>query len=217
MPITDWNRFAQDIRADLKIKTADPDKSEHAFYLPTYSLPQGLSRLPVFPYSAAMTLPHLLMKVLTAQRDQFSNDTNCKNDNSIYNASFEEQVRMDAWGRRLDAWTVEAALRCANELGAIGTTSPWRGAVKHRYHWMDERTSDPQDTVVLAPAPMPLVPAAPEPQAQAPAKPISIVVFAVVFAVACLMILAFAHIVVRFPWLVIFFGLPLALYNAPKK
>ena len=43
------------------------------------------------------------------------------------------------------------------------------------------------------------------------------IVFVVVLAVACLLLLAFAHIVAAWPWLSVLLGLPFAVYAVYVK
>ena len=113
VPETDWRALAKAIDADLQLKPEG--KGRKAFFANAYDVPEW-ANFPLFPYANARPLPHQLMAMLTQAQAKFANDSNGKNENSYYyHLSGQALEDMDNWGKRLDVWLVDVALRCANE------------------------------------------------------------------------------------------------------
>lgn len=209
VPETHWKALADSIATDLETNIPSSLAPAGPVFLPQEP-PASWAKFPLFPSGSVSSLAHAVLATLYSERARFANDTHHKNDNSYYHGFDAEGIaQIDDWGRRLDGWIVEVEMRCANE-------------------YRQRASSD-------GGMPLPLPPAAsknvrPQQEPQAPTAPsytdpvtttggkwLRRVVFVVVLAVVCLLLLAFAHIVAAWPWLALVIGLPFAIYAVYVK
>lgn len=210
VPETNWKALASSIASDLDITIPSSLAPPGPIYLPSEP-PAAWARFPLFPSGSVTVLAHGMLASLYREQAKFANDTHFKNDSSYYQGlDAEGAAKVDDWGRRLDGWVVEVEMRCANE-------------------YRQRASGD-------AGIPLPLPPAAAKPAAtpsrqeqerKAPAytdpvtppgrKWFRRIVFVVVLAVVCLLLLAFAHIVAAWPWVALVIGLPFAVYAVYVK
>lgn len=210
VPETNWKALASSIATDLDITIPSSLAPPGPIFLPP-TPPAAWARFPLFPSGSVTVVAHGILASLYREQSKFANDTHFKNDSSYYQGlDAEGAAKVDDWGRRLDGWVVEVEMRCANE-------------------YRQRASSDDG-------MPLPLPPAAAKPVApssrqeqerKAPAytdpvtppgrKWFRRVVFVVVLAVVCLLLLAFAHIVAAWPWLSVVLGLPFAVYAVYVK
>ena len=215
VPETNWKALANSIAADLDISIPSSLAPPGPIYLPPEP-PASWAKFALFPSGSVTVLAHGMLASLYQEQSRFANDTHFKNDSSYYQGlDAEGAAKVDDWGRRLDGWVVEVEMRCANEA---------------------RQRASGDDGI-----PLPLPPGAAQPaarpaagkhakaqqNAQAPAyadpvtppgrKWFRRIVFVVVLAVVCLLLLAFAHIVAAWPWLSVVLGLPFAIYAVYVK
>jgi hypothetical protein len=203
VPITNWSALAGEIGKDLQKQF--PSAEAKGPYFAFHHHDDDWAKLPLFPYSPAMSLPHRLLASLEREKEQIDNDRHHHNDNSYYRSLSEQgAAEVDAWALRLDGWIVEVLLRCANE-----DRSKDSGAD----HGPLLRLHQPQ-----LPQPMPVVTTATTstqatPSASvAPGKPANLAIVLVAFAATCLFTVACANIIAAFPWLCVLIALPFALH-----
>jgi len=210
VPETNWKALAGSIAADLEITIPSSLAPPGPIFLPS-TPPAAWAKFALFPSGSATVVAHGILASLYREQAKFANDTHFKNDSSYYQGlDAAGAAKVDDWGRRLDGWIVEVELRCANE-------------------YRQRASSD--DGVPLPLPPAAAKPAAPparqdrEPQAPTYTDPLTPpgrkwlrrIVFVVVLAVICLLLLAFAHIVAAWPWLSVVLGLPFAVYAVYVK
>ncbi|MEJ7807528.1 MAG: hypothetical protein WKG03_16585 [Telluria sp.] len=187
VPQTHWKQLAATIDADVQLSVAAADKQP--FIVDVHDAPDW-AIFPLFPYASADPVAHQLMTVLTDAQATFANDTHCKNDSSPFHQLSEaEATEKIHWGQRLDQWTMDLHLRCAN---ALPTVAP---AAKQ----------EPDALVDVI-----------EPASEAPVAPRStwtqVSVFALLLVLISLLLLGASHIVTTHAWLSVVIGLPLAAY-----
>lgn len=209
VPETNWKALANSIAADLDISIPSSLAPPGPIILPS-TPPAAWARFPLFPSGSATVVAHGILASLYREQSRFANDTHFKNDSSYYQGlDAAGAARVDDWGRRLDGSIVEVELRCANE-------------------YRQRASSDDGMPLPLPPAASKNVRSQQEPQAPTAAsytdpvtppgrKWLRRIVFVVVLAVACLLLLAFAHIVAAWPWLSVVLGLPFAVYAVYVK
>ncbi|MGK5027104.1 hypothetical protein [Janthinobacterium sp. RB2R34] len=211
LPETNWKTLANSIATDLEITIPSSLVPPGPIYLPS-TPPAPWAKFALFPSGSATLLAHGILASLYREQATFENDTHCKNDSSDYQGlDAESAAKVNDWGRRLASWVSELEMRCANECR--------------------QRASSDEGI------PLPLPPAAAKPPAHSktlnarqdeqtsvhadPARPqgkwLRRIVFVVVLAVVCLLLLAFAHIVAAWPWLSVMIGLPFAVYTVYVK
>lgn len=222
VPDTDWRELAAAIAADLEVAIPSSQLPAGPYIVPMAGQPSW-AQLPLFPSSKAASLAHALLATLCWEQAKFANDTHPKNEDSYYrHLDKEGAAQADAWGTRLDKWVIEVRLRCANEYrgsdalhgitppapvqtparpagnshAAVRTGSDMRPKGKERTSHAGDLNTQP---------------------ATLDGKWTHRIVLVVLIAVSSLMILSFANIIARFPWLSILIGLPCALYVKFKK
>lgn len=202
VPHTDWQELAGAIAADLEIPVPSSGAPAGPFCV---RMPEGESwaELPLFVASAASP-SHRVLATLYRELARFDNDTHPKNENSPYHqldAAGAEAI--DQWGERLKSWIREVHLRCANEIGGIAQEKqPLRRLLEPPPPFHPE-----------LPAAMPVL----EAQPSGRGKWTSRIGIGIAIAVLSVLIIAFAHIIVRFPWSAVLIGLPWVLYAQQKK
>ena len=209
VPETNWKALASSIATDLDITIPSSLAPPGPIFLPP-TPPAAWARFPLFPSGSVTVVAHGILASLYREQSKFANDTHFKNDSSYYQGlDAEGAAKVDDWGRRLDGWIVEVEMRCANE-------------------YRQRASSDDGMPLPLPPAASKNIRSQQEPQAPTapsytdPATPpgrkwFRRVVFLVVLAVVCLLLLAFAHIVAAWPWLSVVLGLPFAVYAVYVK
>lgn len=210
VPETNWKALANSIATDLETTIPSSLAPPGPIFLPS-TPPAAWARFPLFPSGSVTVVAHGILASLYREQSRFANDTHFKNDSSYYQGLDDEgAAKVDDWGRRLDGWIVEVEMRCANE-------------------YRQRASSD--DGMPLPLPPAAAKPAATsvrqEPERKAPTytdpvtppgrKWFRRIVFLVVLAVVCLLLLAFAHIVAAWPWLSVVLGLPFAIYAVYVK
>ena len=188
VPHTDWKKLAAAIADDLETP------------VPSGEVPAASPQMPLFVATGADSLAHRVLATLVRKQGQFAYDTNPKNENGFYQHTDEAgAAAMQHWGERLDSWIDEVLLRAAN----IGSgTSTQHG---------EERLASPPPP----PAPLSLAPVAEAPPA-GEGKWTRRISLAIAIAVLSLLVLAFAHIIARFPWLAVLIGMPLVLMRQKR-
>ncbi|MYM90481.1 hypothetical protein GTP91_25325, partial [Rugamonas sp. FT82W] len=132
MPDTDWKQLAAAIADDLAIRAPSSLVPAGPLCLPGGE-PESWAKLPLFARSSAAAPAHHLLATLYAEQARLANEVHPKNENSAYQHMDEAgAVALENWGRRLDSWTIEAELRCANECRAGAILE--RGAPPTRLH-----------------------------------------------------------------------------------
>ncbi len=209
VPETNWKALASSIATDLDITIPSSLAPPGPIFLPP-TPPAAWARFPLFPSGSVTVVAHGILASLYREQSKFANDTHFKNDSSYYQGlDAEGAAKVDDWGRRLDGWVVEVEMRCANE-------------------YRQRASSDDGMPLPLPPAASKNLRSQQEPQAPTapsytdPVTPpgrkwFRRVVFVVVLAVVCLLLLAFAHIVAAWPWLSVVLGLPFAVYAVYVK
>ncbi|WP_444847126.1 hypothetical protein [Duganella caerulea] len=212
VPDTNWKQLAAAISADLDLRAPSSLVPAGPLFLPGGE-PASWEKLPLFARSAAAAPAHHLLATLYAEQAKLSNEMNPKNENSAFQHMDEaDAVALENWGRRLDSWTVEAELRCANECRSSAILE--RGAPLTRLHRpVQVPVPDRQPAGNAAGAGS----GAPAAGSGAAGKWRDRLAFAIAMAAGCLFVVACAHIIVRFPWLAILIGLPYALYVRYNK
>lgn len=156
------------------------------------------SALPVEP--GAASLAQRVLATLYAERAKFENDTHMKNENSYYQHLDAAGVAaVDHWGERLNRWIGVVQLRCASENG---------GQLSHLHP-----SQAPHQPMAVAGIDMP----ASEAQPPAKGKWTERIALAIAIAVLSLLVLAFANIIARYPWLAVLVVLPWVLYMRRGK
>ena len=163
-----------------------------------------------FVATGADSLAHRVLATLDRRQGQFANDMNPKNDNSHFQHLDETgAAAMQHWGERLDSWIGEVLLRAANiDHGSVESHK------EERLHG----APTPLDQVPAAapPAPLSLPPVAEMPP-PAERKWTRHIGLAIAIAVLSVLVIAFAHIIARFPWLAVVLVLPWVLYMQQRK
>lgn len=218
VPDTDWKQLTAAIAADLAM-TIPSSLAPAGPVIPAMAEPVAWATMPLFPSSKVAYPAHRLLAALYREQARFDNDTNPKNENSSYkNLGAEDADKADAWGERLESWIIEVQLRCANEYRASdrGGNTPLA-----RIH---TPAPVPVPVELSAGIAQPVAPPAQPPPKGGPAaetlsggKWVKRLVFVIALAAASLFVLAIAHIVTAFPWLVVLISLPCALYINYKK
>lgn len=194
VPETDWHQLSVSIAADLDISIVTHGHAKPLLPDAT-DLPEW-AKLPVMPYSALMTRPHQLIRVLIQQRHKFNNDTHCKNDSGHYaGLDGPGKDKVDAWGARLDGWLTEVTLRCANEAGILDPEK--RSGGQTTYAPAVPTGSPPPLSETAQPPGEPATSAA----GQASGSLGKVTVFAVIVTVTCLLVLGLARVISAHPWL----------------
>lgn len=211
VPETHWKALADSIATDLETNIPSSLAPAGPIFLPQEP-PASWAKFPLFPSGSVSSLAHAVLATLYSERARFANDTHPKNENSYYHG-FDAQgiAQIDDWGRRLDGWIVEVELRCANECR--------QRASSH------DGMPLPLPSAAARPARSKRVETRKEGQAPGYTDPVTTtggkwlrrIVFVVVLAVVCLLLLAFAHIVAAWPWLSVVLGLPFAVYAVYVK
>gem|GEM_PF-1388131 len=246
VPETNWKQLAAAIADDLDIRVPSSLVPAGPLFVPGGE-PESWAKLPLFARSAAAAPAHHLLATLYAEQARLSNEMNPKNENSAYqHMDAAGAVALENWGRRLDSWTIEAELRCANECRDSATFEA--AAPLTRLHRPVEVALPDQplpDQSPLEPSPPGQSPPAGNagraepgvpPAASSSGMPFRVtpsggpaagsggagkwrdrLAFAIAMAAGCLFVVACAHIIVRFPWLAILIGLPYALYVRYKQ
>ena len=215
VPETNWKALANSIATDLDISIPSSLAPPGPIYLPPEP-PASWAKFALFPSGSVTVLAHGMLASLYREQAKFANDTHFKNDSSYYQGlDAEGAAKVDDWGRRLDGWVVEVEMRCANEARQRASG--------------DNGIPLPLPPAAAPPAARPAASkhAKAQQNAQAPAyadpvtppgrKWFRRIVFVVVLAVVCLLLLAFAHIVAAWPWLSVVLGLPFAIYAVYVK
>ncbi|WP_426336699.1 hypothetical protein ACN9MY_00415 [Pseudoduganella sp. R-31] len=210
VPHTDWKKLAAEIAADLAAPVPSDAVPAAPFCAETRASAEW-ARMPLFVAHGADSLAHRVLATLVHKQGKFANDTNSKNENSSYHYMDEAgAAAMRHWGERLDSWVAEVLLRAAN----IGSAT----ATQHA----GARLLQPPPALEQAPvapsaraAPLNLAPVG---AAQPPAegKWTRRIGLAAAIAVLSVLVVAVSHIIVRFPWLAMLVGLPLALMRQKK-
>lgn len=210
VPETNWKALANSIATDLETTIPSSLAPPGPIFLPS-TPPAAWARFPLFPSGSVTVVAHGILASLYREQSKFANDTHFKNDSSYYQGLDDEgAAKVDDWGRRLDGWIVEVEMRCANEYRQRASS--------------DDGMPLPLPPAAAKPA---ATPARQEPERKAPtyADPVTTtggkwlrrIVFVVVLAVVCLLLLAFAHIIAAWPWLSVVLGLPFAIYAVYVK
>lgn len=215
VPETNWKALANSIATDLDISIPSSLAPPGPIYLPPEP-PASWAKFALFPSGSVTVLAHGMLASLYREQAKFANDTHFKNDSSYYQGlDAEGAAKVDDWGRRLDGWVREVEMRCANEARQRASG--------------DNGIPLPLPPAAAPPAARPAASkhAKAQQNAQAPAyadpvtppgrKWFRRIVFVVVLAVVCLLLLAFAHIVAAWPWLSVVLGLPFAIYAVYVK
>ena len=215
VPETNWKALANSIATDLDISIPSSLAPPGPIYLPPEP-PASWAKFALFPSGSVTVLAHGMLASLYREQAKFANDTHFKNDSSYYpGLDAEGAAKVDDWGRRLDGWVREVEMRCANEARQRASG--------------DNGIPLPLPPAAAPPAARPAASkhAKAQQNAQAPAyadpvtppgrKWFRRIVFVVVLAVVCLLLLAFAHIVAAWPWLSVVLGLPFAIYAVYVK
>ena len=215
VPETNWKALANSIATDLDISIPSSLAPPGPIYLPPEP-PASWAKFALFPSGSVTVLAHGMLASLYREQAKFANDAHFKNDSSYYQGlDAEGAAKVDDWGRRLDGWVREVEMRCANEARQRASG--------------DNGIPLPLPPAAAPPAARPAASkhAKAQQNAQAPAyadpvtppgrKWFRRIVFVVVLAVVCLLLLAFAHIVAAWPWLSVVLGLPFAIYAVYVK
>ena len=212
VPETNWKAFAHSIAADLEITMPSSLAQPGPVILPS-TPPAAWARFALFPSGSATVLAHGVLGSLYREQAKFGNDTHFKNDSSYYQGlDAAAAAKVDDWGRRLDGWVVEAELRCANECRQSHDGIPLPlppGAATPAARGKEVKPPRQGRT--------PQAPEYADPVTPPGRKWLRRIVFVVVLAVVCLLLLAFAHIVATWPWLSVIIGLPFAVYAVYVK
>jgi len=199
VPHTDWKKLAAAIADDLEAPVPSGEVPAAPFCVEIRES-ASWSKMPLFVATGADSLAHRVLATLVRKQGQFAYDTNPKNENGFYQHTDEAgAAAMQHWGERLDSWIDEVLLRAAN----IGSgTSTQHG---------EERLASPPPP----PAPLSLAPVAEAPPA-GEGKWTRRIGLAIAIAALSLLVLAFAHIIARFPWLAAVIGAPLVLMRQKR-
>ena len=209
VPETNWKALAGSIATGLDITIPSSLAPPGPIFLPP-TPPAAWARFPLFPSGSVTVVAHGILASLYREQSKFANDTHFKNESSYYQGlDAEGAAKVDDWGRRLDGWIVEVEMRCANEYrqrasSDAGTLLPLPPAASKNLRSQQE----PQ---------APTAPSYTDPVTLPGRKWFRRVVFLVVLAVVCLLLLAFAHIVAAWPWLSVVLALPFAVYAVYVK
>lgn len=207
VPLTDWNKLAAVIAADLGRSVPSLLVPAEPFYAHTGES-ASWPKLPLFVATGAEALAHRVLATLIHEKGTFDNDTNPKNDSSYFQHLDEKgAAALIHWGERLDDWVVEVLVRAAN----IGRETSGRQGEA-----LLVRLQPPPPSLPLEPAAVAEVPGdqVPVTQAGSPVKNkwTNRVGMIVGVAVLSLFILALAKVISFFPWLAALIALPWALY-----
>jgi len=209
VPHTDWKKLAAAIADDLETPVPSGEVPAAPFCVDVRES-ASWSKMPLFVATGVDSLAHRVLATLVRKEGQFAYDANPKNENNFYQHTDEAgAAAMQHWGERLDSWIDEVLLRAAN----IGSATSTQHAA--------ERVAGPPP-----PAPAPVAPPAPAaPLSLAPAadsppagegKWTRRISLAIAIAALSLLVLAFAHIIARFPWLAVLIGVPLVLMRQKR-
>lgn len=202
VPHTDWKELAGAIAADLAIPVPSSGVPARPFCV---RMPEGGAReeLPLFAASDG-SLSHQVLATLYRELARFDNDTHPKNENSPYHQlDAAGAAAIDHWGERLKCWIGEVHLRCANEIdGTTQEKQPLR-----------RQQEPPPPFQPELPAAMPVLEAQPPGRGKWTGR----IGIGITILVLSVLIIAFAHIIVRFPWSAVLIGLPWVLYAQQKK
>jgi hypothetical protein len=217
VPETDWRALAKAIETDLQLK---PDgKGRKAFFANAHDVPEW-ANFPLFPYANARPLPHQLIAMLTRAQAQFANDSNGKNENSYYyHLSGQALDDMDNWGKRLDVWLVDVALRCANEFRLEDALAkPYKPVAEPLVAPLSAKAQarrDKRDALTLA---IGKGAADPDqyPDKASEAEPDNLwfkaAVFAMIAGLFSLLLLAVCNLIALHSWLALVLAVPCAMY-----
>ncbi|KRB97045.1 hypothetical protein [Duganella sp. Root198D2] len=209
VPNTDWKKLAKAIAADLDTPVPSDGVPAAPFCVEARESAPW-SKMPLFVATGADSLAHRVLATLDRRQGQFANDMNPKNDNSHFQHLDETgAAAMQHWGERLDSWIGEVLLRAANiDHGSVESHK------EERLHG----APTPLDQVPAAapPAPLSLPPVAEMPP-PAERKWTRHIGLAIAIAVLSVLVIAFAHIIARFPWLAVVLVLPWVLYMQQRK
>ena len=211
VPETRWKALADSIATDLETNIPSSLAPAGPIFLPQEP-PASWAKFPLFPSGSVSSLAHAVLATLYSERARFANDTHPKNENSVYQGFDEEGIaQIDDWGRRLDGWISEVELRCANECRQRASSHDGLPLPLPPFAALPARSKTVK-TQKEGPAPTDTGPVT-----TSGGKWLRRLVFVVVLAVVCLLLLAFAHIVAAWPWLSVIIGLPFAVYAVYVK
>lgn len=213
VPYTEWKKLAAAIAADLDRAVPSGSVPAEPFCAETRES-ASWAKMPLFVATGADSLAHRVLATLDREQGIFANDMNPKNDNGSFQHLDEAgATAMLHWGERLDSWIIEVQLRAANIDGGP--------AARHSEERLVRPPLPPEPTPAQAEAPLPATPISLAPVTETPpsaeGKWTRRIGLAIAIAVLCVLIIALAHIIARFPWLAVLIGLPWALYMQQKK
>ena len=215
VPETNWKALADAIGTDLDIAMPSSLAPPGPVFLPPEPA-ASWAKFPLFPSGSVTVLAHGMLASLYREQSKFANDTHFKNENSYYQSLDDEgAAKVDDWGRRLDGWVREVEMRCANESrqrasGDDGMPLPLPPAAA-------KPAARPAASKDVRPVRDARTPSYADPVTPPGRRWLRRIVFVVVLAVVCLLLLAFAHIVAAWPWLSVVLGLPFAVYAVYVK
>lgn len=200
VPDTNWKKLGQDIATDLKIDF--PNSVSSGPYI--VRAEPDWAKLPLFPFGSAATA-HRILATLDKEAAQFSNDMNPKNENSIRRNTEEFAAQ---WGERLESWIVEVALRCANHVTRLSSLEMASDERVYTVAPVQPATSEHEE-INVDPSFQNDAATSRNPASESKWGRYLGTLFAT--AVWSLFVLALANIIVAWPWLAVFIGLPLFL------
>lgn len=201
---TNWKELIAAIAIDLDLAIPASAEPASPFYMAT-SRDMAWARFPLFPASKVSAPAHRLLTILDSEERTFANDTHPKNENSDYrfmsDADASEVMRR---GRRLRSWLTEVLLRCANECRTSDLLTKGAPLV---------RLQEPPSGFERAAVAVAAVEEDTGAKVENPkGKWMARIGSAIGFAALCLLVVAIANIIARFPWLSVLIGLPWVLY-----
>jgi hypothetical protein len=227
VPESDWNAVAADIRQELGLNYSSSQTGP--FFVNKYDAPDW-TKFPLFPYAANRPVPHRLMALLTAAQGEYANNANPKNENSPFQHMSYEEV--SERGQRLDKWTRDVQLRCANEFRLKDTVARAADAVpemnaaplSRKARAKQQVQSKPQSKAQSkgdrqAEAALAIGKGADPRDYEEPSSKTDesswtrAAVFMLVLCVISLLVLALSNLIATHAWLSLLFGLPFALYG----
>lgn len=195
VPEIDWQAIAAAIAEELQLTVKDAKAAP--FHAHMRAAPDW-ANFPLFPYADQNPLPHQLLKVLTDAQAAFANDSHCKNENGYFqHMSHAEAAEKVRWSERLNQWTIDLQLHCANDDQPHATIqsdlAPEHQSTPSQLIQEDKLSGD----------------ASPR---QPDSNWIKACAFAVLLGLLSLLLLGVCHLIANHAWLALVLGLPFAIY-----
>jgi hypothetical protein len=229
VPDTNWQELAAAIARDLETSIPSSEVQTGPFYGPVPE--QCHARMPLFPQPPSGSLAYRIVSSLDRKKGQFDSDMHPHNDNGSYaHATSEAEIdKLYDWGGRLDSWTIEVLIRCANEtrsttllsneppLVRVHTPALEKASYAAQSHRLDQLSSQVLADQAAQPQTQEV---SDQPGASVATRPFSWVrAIALLLAAVLLsgMVLVVARLIAGYPWVSAVVGLPLALYLKYRK